>query len=440
MKIISLKAENVKRLKAVEIVPDGNTVIVSGRNGQGKTSVLDSIWLALGGGNAAKESQTTQPIRDGAKRANVVLNLGDIKVTRSWTAAGGMTLKVEGKDGSVYRSPQALLDGMTGKLSFDPLAFSRMAPEEQRKTLIGLVDLGFDPDEMERKIKAVYDERTAVNRDLKALESRISGLEVIDPNLPTKEVSLTELLEEAKEAAQHISDNERMRSDLASRRAKAETMQRELKALREELERKEKIFQETVESGRNLAAIVEHLVDPDLEAINAKIGGIEEVNQKVREANQARALVSEAEALRRAADEKTAALEGMREQKSNALAAAKFPIDGLGFDEAGVTFRGVPFAQCSSAERMKVSLSIAAALNPTIRVIRVNDGSLLDSESMAEVERMAVERDMQVWIERVDETGKVGIVIEDGEILAGNVEAAAHVPDAPQNDGMGLFK
>ena len=138
MKIISLKAENVKRLKAVEIVPEGNTVIVSGRNGQGKTSVLDSIWLALGGGNAAKDSQTTQPIRDGAKRANVVLDLGDIKVTRSWTAAGGMALKVEGKDGGVYRSPQALLDSMTGKLSFDPLAFSRMAPEEQRKTLIGL--------------------------------------------------------------------------------------------------------------------------------------------------------------------------------------------------------------------------------------------------------------------------------------------------------------
>ena len=349
-------------------------------------------------------------------------------------------MKVEGKDGAVYKSPQGLLDGMTGKLSFDPLAFSRMAPEEQRKTLIGLVDLGFDPDEMERKIKAVYDERTAVNRDLKALESRISGLEVIDPNLPTKEVSLTELLEEAKEAAQHISDNERMRSDLASRRAKAETMQRELKALREELERKEKIFQETVESGRNLAAIVEHLVDPDLEAINAKIGGIEEVNQKVREANQARALVSEAEALRRAADEKTAALEGMREQKSNALAAAKFPIEGLGFDETGVTFQGVPFAQCSSAERMKVSLSIAAALNPTIRVIRVNDGSLLDSESMAEVERMAAERDMQVWVERVDETGKVGIVIEDGEILTKNAKPAAHAPDAPHDEGMDLFR
>lgn len=417
MKIISLKAENVKRLKAVEIVPEGNTVIVSGRNGQGKTSVLDSIWLALGGGNAAKDSQTSQPIRDGEKKANVSLDLGDIKVTRSWTASGSMTLKVEGKDGAVYKSPQGLLDSMTGKLSFDPLAFSRMAPEEQRKTLIELVDLGFDPDEMEQKIKSTYDERTAVNRELKALEARISGLGAIEPNLPAEEVSLKELLEEAREAAQRISDNEKMRADLVSKRKTAEMMQQGLQKLREELERKETIFAETVEAGRGLAAKVAGLVEPDLESINAKIGNIEEINKKVREAKQAKALMAEADAVRRSADEKTAALEGMRERKEKALAAAKFPIDGLGFDEIGVTFRGVPFAQCSSAERMKVSLSIAAALNPTIRVIRVNDGSLLDSESMAEVERMAIERDMQVWIERVDESGKVGIVIEDGEIL-----------------------
>lgn len=48
---------------------------------------------------------------------------------------------------------------------------------------------------------------------------------------------------------------------------------------------------------------------------------------------------------------------------------------------------------------------------------------------------------MQVWVERVDETGKVGIVIEDGEILSQDTEAAAHIPSAPQgDDGMDLFK
>jgi len=44
MKIISLVAENVKKLVAVEIKPDGNLVEITGKNGQGKTSVLDSIW------------------------------------------------------------------------------------------------------------------------------------------------------------------------------------------------------------------------------------------------------------------------------------------------------------------------------------------------------------------------------------------------------------
>lgn len=62
MRIITLKAENVKRLKAVEIQPDGDVVVIAGRNAQGKSSVLDAIWLALAGAAGAKE--TTRPIRD----------------------------------------------------------------------------------------------------------------------------------------------------------------------------------------------------------------------------------------------------------------------------------------------------------------------------------------------------------------------------------------
>lgn len=42
MKIISLIAENVKRLVAVEIKPDGNMVVISGKNGAGKTSAADA--------------------------------------------------------------------------------------------------------------------------------------------------------------------------------------------------------------------------------------------------------------------------------------------------------------------------------------------------------------------------------------------------------------
>ena len=37
MKIIELQAENVKRLKAVEITPDGTLQVIGGKNAQGKS-------------------------------------------------------------------------------------------------------------------------------------------------------------------------------------------------------------------------------------------------------------------------------------------------------------------------------------------------------------------------------------------------------------------
>lgn len=79
MKIIEFRAERFKRLSAVEITPEGNTVIISGRNGQGKSSVLDAIWLALGGGNAVKDSATTVPIKDGNDPVGVVIEDGAVK-------------------------------------------------------------------------------------------------------------------------------------------------------------------------------------------------------------------------------------------------------------------------------------------------------------------------------------------------------------------------
>jgi DNA repair exonuclease SbcCD ATPase subunit len=423
VKIIELKAENVKRLKAVEIVPKSNTVIISGRNGQGKTSCLDAIWLALGGGNAAKDSQTARPIRDGEKKATVSLDLDEIKVTRSWTDTGGMTLKVESKDGATYKSPQSLLDGMVGKLSFDPLAFSRMPPVEQKKTLLGLVDLGFDPNAMEIERKKIYDERTIVNRDLKALEARIESMP-LHPDVPQEEVSMKDLWKQAQEANMQISANARLRDELERKRHMAATLKENMENLEKELEQKRSELTVIVLDGKELAAKVEALKDPDTESINAQLANVESTNAKVREAAARRELEKQASTLRSESEAKGTMLNELDDKKKSALQNAKFPVAGLGFDTDGVLFNDIPISQCSSAERIKVSLAIASALNPRIRVIRVNDGSLLDSQSMAEVERMAAEHDMQVWIERVDETGNVGIVIEDGEVKS-NAETDA---------------
>ena len=61
VKIASLRLENVKRVRAVSIVPTENGLtVIGGRNGQGKTSILDAIaWHWAG--------TATNPRRQSAK-------------------------------------------------------------------------------------------------------------------------------------------------------------------------------------------------------------------------------------------------------------------------------------------------------------------------------------------------------------------------------------
>ncbi len=50
IKITSLEAENVKRIRAVKVEPTAaGLAIIGGDNNQGKTSVLDALAWALGG-------------------------------------------------------------------------------------------------------------------------------------------------------------------------------------------------------------------------------------------------------------------------------------------------------------------------------------------------------------------------------------------------------
>src|SRR5262245_45260325 len=114
MKIIQLTAENVKRLKLVNITPKGEYVEITGKNGSGKTSVLDSIWWALGG----KADIQAQPIRRGADKASIRLDLGSMVVERKFLSSGATTITVKNAEGAIYPSPQAMLDELIGRLSF----------------------------------------------------------------------------------------------------------------------------------------------------------------------------------------------------------------------------------------------------------------------------------------------------------------------------------
>lgn len=394
MRIIKLTAENVKRLKAVEIDPDGTVQVITGRNAQGKTSVLDAIWLALGGGAASRE--TARPVRDGEDAAFVTIDLGDITVSRTWK--GGKTnLTVTSADGAKYSSPQSVIDALVGRLSFDPLEFTRLSGREQVAALLDLVELDVDPAALAVERQRLYDLRTSTGQRVKAL----GAVPPLTPNVPETELSASELIGQIREAE----DANRV---VQESRHRVTALTQQIADLEQQLvNARAALSVSTIESQQDLV---------DVNSLHEALATIETTNRAVRANADAREKAASLAFVKGEYDGLTLQIDALDKTKAAALAKAEFPVPGLGFDDNGVTYNGVPFSQASAAEQIRVSLAMAMSLNPRLRVIRILDGSLLDAENLALITSMAADQDYQIWIERVADGSGVGVVIEDGAV------------------------
>lgn len=405
MKIVSLQSENIKRLVAVEIKPDGNLVEITGKNGQGKSSVLDSIWWALAGAGNIQE----QPIRKGETTAKIRLDLGDIVVTRTFTARedGEYTtaITVENAEGARYQSPQFMLDKLLGSLTFDPLEFARMPPKAQFDTLAAFVP-GVDFSAIEKEQREDFGSRTTVNRVAK--EARAAAAQIkVEAEGPTEQVDVSELVKQLSYAASRNAEIERRKANRAN---VAET-------IRSKREAAEKLLAEAKELEERLLT-AEHLPEPtDVARLQDQIEAANVANAQIADRIRKRKLLADAEAAEAKSKELTEAMERRAAEKEKAIAEAKLPVSGVGFGEGYITLNGVPFDQASSAEQLRASVAIAMALNPKLRVLRVRDGALLDEDSLRLVAEAAKESDYQVWVETVSNgERKTAFVIEDGRV------------------------
>lgn len=416
MKIVSLYAENLKRIRVVEIRPDGALVQITGANGSGKSSVLDAIFWALAG----KKAIESQPVRQGEETARVTLDLGEVIVTRKFSADGGTTVTVEAASGARYPSPQTMLDQLLGHLTFDPLAFSRMNPGERSDVLRRLVKLDVDVAALERENAGDYEKRREVNRKVADLTPRVKDLSARIPREKLARVDVAALLEQMKNASEQNAARDRKLYQLEKAKQSATQNGEYVERLRQQLAAAERTLMESLNVVAQLEAEpIPEAVDTDdlarqIEAAQAANKAADEGDRVVAEYSaleqQLAQLEEESRTLSGRMDERT-------ERKRTAIAAATMPIDGLTFgDGFTVLYRGLPFEQASSAEQLRVSVAIAMAMNPRLRVLRIKDGSLLDENNLALIGQMAEAGDYQVWVERVDTSGRVGVVMEDGAV------------------------
>lgn len=466
MKIIQLTAENVKKLKVVDITPRGPMVRVTSRkNGQGKTSVLDSIWWLL---TNAKNVQAV-PIRKGAEEARIRGVLGgesaEYIVERKFLASGTTTVTVRDARGSAPGTPdkklpkwgdsREILDGLIGDLSFDPLAFAREKPKEQYEHLRSIAKLDVDLDALKVQNDADFKRRTDLNRDAKIARAQVAAF-VIPADTPAQRIDESDILNRIQASGEHNASietrrarreqtqrdaNDKKAEGVRLRERSAQTrqqtadrvadLQRQIECLKKDGEEAAQQYDQQASAALKAAADLEEKIDsaPALPApiivteLRAELEAAKTVNADVSKREQRDAIAAAAADLEAQAKELTDRMEAREKTKVEAIKAAKMPVEGLGFGDGFVTYHGLPFDQASDGECLRVSAEIAMNENPKLRVIRIRDGSLLDDDNLAILAQMATERDYQIWIEQVDKSGTVGIVMEDGEIVADNQTA-----------------
>jgi predicted ATP-dependent endonuclease of OLD family len=420
MRITEIRAENFKRLKAVHVELTDGVIQVTGANGQGKSSFLDLIPFLIGG----KDASPQKPLRNGAKDGFAECTLSNgvtIRATINKTGRG--TLTVTAEDGSKIGSPQALLDAIWNDRTFDPVAFKNMKPKEQMELLKDLLGIDFTALDTEREES--YKQRTVVGRDMKAKQAVLENTPIV--NAPNEEVSVTELskaLQEANEANATF-DGVKVKTEAFGTRlavcvAEIDELQARLAVLQQEKDE----LEANVKKGKAwLAKHEPHLVDTA--GLIEQINSAEETNKKVRAKQERSKLKKEVDAIEQEYKNLDARIAEIDEEKRKIVAEADMPLPGMAFSDEGITIDDVPLAQISAADQLKLSVKMGFLMNPELKVLLIRDGSLLDSKSLALITQLAAEEDekAQVIIERVDESGKIGIVFEDGEIIANN-EAA----------------
>ena len=444
LRIVKLEAENFKGLKAVEITPDGNLVEITGRNGQGKSSVLDSIWAALAGASVIDPV----PIRTGQTEARIRLDLGEIIVTRHFTerenGPAATRLTVETAEGARFPSPQALLDGLLGALAFDPLAFSRLPASDQYKQIRDMVGLDFAADDAANRVD--FDKRTEANREAKAARAAADAIDVPE-DTPAELISVSAIVQQVRdaEATNRAGEGERRRREHDLRRivesrdeadraeseatsivadaaAQAAELLKQAEALQARAaaratanrQRSAALINASNQKAEALAALPPVDTDTDTAEMQREIEAAEQTNEHVRQAQRRRALMDDHKYAAAEADALTDRMGARRAKNREAIEAADMPVEGLGLADGVLTLHDRPLVQASEGEKLDVSCAIAMRQNGRLKVVRIKEGSLLDQDRKARIAKMAAERGYQVWMETVD--GKIGIVIEAGEV------------------------
>ncbi|MFH2141387.1 MAG: AAA family ATPase [Bacteroidota bacterium] len=444
MKIRKVEIKDIKKIEFAEISPTENVIYITGKNGQGKSSLLDALFSVFGGKNSLPEMPLNQ--NTGAKNGHVTVELDNgLRLIRKVSAAG-TTLTIESETGEKITSPQKYVEEKLKYFSFNPAEFYETTDPKKRAGMIKeilntqygndfsvLGNLYQKSGYQDGNIIEYIDSLTNDKNGILYLSRRKAG-ELIKMAPENKNIELGDFdIESKKEELQEL-ESQLQKNDENSQKiiriiSNIKNTESSYKISYESIP--QPVKDTRIQEYLNFGQIIENALEALGEAggnIQAKRTDIEEQIREIRESiseylqnkseieryqeklNQYREAINEYDKLDNLIKE-------LRIKRENLIGQAKLPLEGMEMDGYNITVKGIPFEQLSQSEKIIASVNVAMALNPELKVMRVLNGNLLDSETFEYLKKIITDNDYQLWIEYIqDENTGIGYFIENGKI------------------------
>lgn len=414
IKINKLEIENVKRVKAVKMEPTANGLtIIGGNNGQGKTSVLDSIAWALGG-NKFKPSQAQREGSAIPPNLHIVMSNGLIVERKGKNS----DLKVIDPDGN--KAGQNLLDSFIDELALNLPKFMQQSSREKASTLLQIIGVGEQLVLLEKEEQDTYNRRHAIGQIADQKEKFAKEQEYY-PDAPKDLVSASDLIKEQQEILARNGENQRKRENLASIQRMHEKASSDVERLKKELSEAETKLANAIQDLVTANKSVENLVDESTAELEKSITEIDEINRKVRANLDKDKAEEDARCYRAEYEELTKELTDVRKRKAALLESADLPLPGLSVEDGELIYNGFKWDNMSGSDQLKVATAIVRKLNSNCGFVLLDKLEQMDQESLKEFGDWLEAEGLQAIATRVSTGEECSIIIEDG--YAKGVEA-----------------
>lgn len=451
MRVAKLTIRNILGIESLELQP-GAVTTITGKNGSGKTSILEAIRGVIAGGHDATL------IRQGQEAGEVVMVLEDGTEVRKRVGPKGSTLSARDGDGKKLPEPKALIERLIDSISANPVQFLTAPPARRAQYLLDVMPVSIDTaklcetlggdwwqdylpagrsglDALDAVRKGIYDDRTGINRAAKELRAAAVALSqqmppgdpaAIKASLTGARQRLAEMQGEQASAAAKLSaaigakrselsgDYDAAKKDLQTRYVgRIRDLEAELNRLRGELAEGERSLTAMAkeqmadaerelreQSAQDAARLAEHA-----SAAQADVARLEEQHQAhIRAAETARLVkeqTSGAEAKEEASRRLSDALQQLDAYRQSLLEA--LPVPGLEVKDGDIYVGGVPFDRLNTAKKVQIALRVARLRAGDVPLVLVDGLEALDPQTFEMFESAAAKAGLQFIVTRVSE-------------------------------------